>query len=409
MANQKSRWRWLLLILILMVAAFVVRWNRQRAVQAIPMAVAERQNLHTGVVTNGKAEPVEYRDVRAEMEGQVSQVLVNEGGEVRPGQKLIETTQKQVTSDIEHARAELLEAEEQLRVLKQGGTDLDVRQLQTQIDLARRERDQAAKAVGENERLVQRGAVSGMELQQSRDRLAKAEADLALLQQKQSHRHEPEELRKAEAAIAAHRAALNLAEARQRSLSVVSPLRGTAYSLAVRPGDFVRTGDLLVRVGDFRKIRVRVYVDEPELGRVSKGLPVTVTWDGLPGRQWKGEVDRLPSEIKDLGTRKVGEVSCLLDNPELELLPNMNLNVEIITAAKPNVLTVPREALFGSATNRQVFLVRDGKLVKQPVQTGISNVSHVEVVQGLKEGDQVALTGEKSLYEGMRVRNNATT
>lgn len=372
------------------------------------MAVAERGSLHTGVVTNGKAEPMEFRDVRAEMDGEVSDVLVHEGDSVPTGQKLAEMSQKQITSDIEHARAELAEAEEALRVLKQGGTNLELRQLQTQIAAAQRERDEAARMVAENERLVEDGAVSRLELQQSRDRLAKAETDLALLQQKASHRYDPEELSKAEAAIAAHRAALALAESRRRSLSVLSPLRGTVYSLTVRPGDYVRTGDLLARVGDFLRIRVRVYVDEPDLGRVSKGLPVTVTWDGLPGKQWKGEVERLPSEIKDLGTRKVGEISCVLENPENELLPNMNLNVEIITADKANALTIPREALFGTVAHRQVYLVRDGRLVKQSVQTGISNISRVEILQGLKEGDEVALASEKPLREGMRVRSNET-
>ncbi|MBI2816846.1 MAG: efflux RND transporter periplasmic adaptor subunit [Acidobacteria bacterium] len=405
MANRSSRWRWPVLILVLVAVGLIIRWDMQRSVEAIPMAVAERRDIHTGVVTNGKAEPVEYRDIRSEVDGQISAVLVRDGDEVRQGQTLIEITQKQITSDIEHARADVAEAEEALRVLKQGGTNVDLRQLQIQIDAAQRELDVAAKTVADNERLVEKGAVSRMELQQSRDRLAKAEAELKLLQQKKTSPFDPEAVAKAEVAIAAHRASLTLALARQQSSSAVAPLRGTVYSLSVRLGDFVHAGDMLLRVGDFRKIRVRVYVDEPDLGRVSNGQAVTVSWDGLPGRQWRGEVNRLPSEIRELGTRKVGEVSCVLDNPSQELLPNMNLNVEIVTASKPGVVTIPREALFGTENNRQVYVVHDGKLQAQTVKTGISNVNRVEVIQGLKEGDQVGLASEKPLREGMRVRN----
>lgn len=408
MANPKSRSLWLWLILILVAGALIVRWDRQRSVQSVPMAVAERRDIQTGVVTNGKAEPVDYRDVRAEIEGQVAEVLVHDGDELRPGQKLLQIVQQQIVSEIQRARAQVAEAEEALRVLKQGGTSLDLRQLETQIELARRERDEAARLAEQNERLEKRGAVSRLELQQSRERLAKSEADLALLEQRRTSRFDPQQLAKAEAAVAAHRAALNEAESRQRSSSVLSPLRGTAYSLAVRPGDFVRPGDLLLRVGDFRKIRVQVYVDEPDLGRVTKQQPVMITWDGLPGKQWSGEVDRLPSEIKDLGTRKVGEVSCILDNPGQELLPNMNLNVEIITARKPQVLTVPREALFGAESNRQVYLVQEGRLVRRTVQTGLSTPTRVEIVGGLSEGDRVALASETPLSEGMRVRDEAS-
>ncbi len=404
MANRKARWRWLILILVLIAAGVVVRWDRERSVPTIPTVKVERQEIHTGVVTNGKAEPIEYRDVRAEVEGQVGEVPLHEGDEVRGGQQLLKIAQRQIASEAEHARADLADAEEAMRLLKQGGTTLDLRQLQTQIDLAKREKDVAAKSVAENERLLEKGAIARMELQLSRDRLAKAESDLTVLELKQNHRYDPGELARAEAAVGASRAALNLVQSRERSLSVVSPIGGRSYAIAVRQGDFVRPGDLLLRVGDFRRIRLRVYVDEPDLGKISKGLPIQVTWDGLPARQWQGTVDRLPSEIKELGTRKVGEVTCLLDNPQFELLPNMNLNVEIIIDAHRNVPTIPREALFGSGTGSFVYLVQNGTIVKRTVQTGISNVTRVEIVQGLNEGDPVTVDSETLLHEGMRVR-----
>jgi HlyD family secretion protein len=404
MANRKWRWRWLILILILVATGVVIRWDRSRSVLSIAMAKVERQDIHSGVVTNGKAEPVDFRDVRPEVEGQVGEVPLHEGDEVRQGQKLFQLIQKQIPSDLEHARAELADAEEALRLLKQGGTTLDLHQLQTQIDLARRERDQAAKTVAENERLLEKGAIARIELQQSRDRLAKTQADIAILEQKQNHRYDPGEVAKAEAAVDASRAALNLVQSRERASTVLAPMGGRIYSIAVRQGDFVRTGDLLMRVGDFRRIRVRVYVDEPDLGKVSQGQPVQVTWDGLPGRQWQGAVDRLPSEIKELGTRKVGEVICLLENPKIELLPNMNLNVEILAEERRNVPTIPREALFGGGSGGFVFLVQDGKIARRPVQTGISSVTRVEILQGLNEGDVVAVDNETLLHDGMRVR-----
>jgi len=407
MANHRFRWRWLLLVVFIVVAAiYFVRWDRRRTVRVVEMAEVERQDIHTGVITNGKAEPIEYREVRAEIGGEVIGLFVREGDRVVQGQRLAELNQREIVSELDHARAELAAAQDALRLLKQGGTTLEIEELRTQRAQAKRERDEAARMVAQNERLVEKGAIARIELDQSRNRLSKAEADLALIEEKLNHRYDPGEIEKAEARVQADRAAVNLAESRLRSSSVLSPLTGIVYSIPVRVGDYVKMGDLLARVGDFRQIRVRVYVDEPDLGKVARGQPVLVTWDGLPGKQWQGEVDRLPSEVKDLGTRKVGEVSCTLKNPDLELLPNMSLNVEIVTATKPQALSIPRDALLGSGSNQHVFLVRDGTLLTQLVQTGISNTTRVEITRGLKEGDTVALPGETPLRDGMHVKDS---
>jgi multidrug efflux pump subunit AcrA (membrane-fusion protein) len=395
------------LAFIVLAAGAIFLQYRRRSTQIVRTAKAERQDIHTGVVTNGKAEPIVFREVRAEVDGEVVQLLVREGDSVRRGQKLLELGRKQLSSELEKARAELTDAESAGRLLQQGGTANAVTELKSQLEQARRERDQAAKAAAENGRLVEKGAVARAELEQSRQRLAKAEAELSLLEQKSSRRFDPQELERAQARVQAARAAAILAETRLQSAAVVSPLDGRVYSIAVRAGDYARTGDVLARVGDTARIRVRVFVDEPDLGRVAPAQPVLVSWDGLPGKQWKGAVERLPSQVTELGSRTVGEVSCTLDNPAGELLPNMNLNVEIVTQSKPGVLTVPREAVVAGDRSASVYVVRSGTLVRQPVQTGIMSATRVEIRDGLNEGDEVALTGEQPLEEGMRVETNS--
>ena len=67
--------------------------------------------------------------------------------------------------------------------------------------------------------------------------------------------------------------------------------------LFFRAGSYVSPGDLVANVGQAGRLRVRVYVDEPELGRVAVGQPVTITWDALPGQSWPGKVEK---EIQNL-------------------------------------------------------------------------------------------------------------
>ncbi|MBI4460790.1 MAG: efflux RND transporter periplasmic adaptor subunit [Acidobacteria bacterium] len=395
------------LLALLALGGILFFQYRRRAVVEVRTARVERRSISSSVVTNGRAEPLTYQEVRSETEGEVVRVHVQEGENVRRGQNLLELSQRQALSELERARSELAEAENALQFLQRGGTEQEVRELRARWEQARRERDRAAEEVARNERLLERGAIARVELQQSRARLTTAEADLSLLDQRLNRPYDAGQLAQAEARAKASRVAVNFWESRLQAMVVVSPLEGVVYFRPVRVGDYVRSGDLLASVGKLDRMRVRVYVDEPDLGRVFRGQAVLVRRDGLPGREWLGEVERLPSEIRTLDSRRVGEVLCTLDNPQAELLPNMTLDAEIITESKQGALTLPRGALFGTGASRYVYLLRDGVLVQRLVQTGLLNPASVEIREGLQEGDQVALSSEEPLREGMRVRSDA--
>src|SRR5450755_3579304 len=100
MASRKSSFWLLLLIAIVIGAALLIRWDRVRSVQPVPMVPVERQDIRAGVVTHGKAEPIEYRDVRAEIEGQIAETPVRDGDKVALGQKLVGINQRQVSADL---------------------------------------------------------------------------------------------------------------------------------------------------------------------------------------------------------------------------------------------------------------------------------------------------------------------
>jgi HlyD family secretion protein len=143
-------------------------------------------------------------------------------------------------------------------------------------------------------------------------------------------------------------------------------------------------------------------VDEPDLGRVAKGMPVVITWDALPGRQWKGEVDKQPTEVVALGTRQVGEVVCVIQNPSLELLPGTNVFAEIRSQTVENALTIPKEVVRREMGRPGVLVLNGNKLEWRDLTLGIGNTTRVQV-DGLKEGDAVALPSDKPLKPGMQV------
>src|SRR5204862_2593645 len=126
---------------------------------------------------------------------------------------------------------------------------------------------------------------------------------------------------------------------------ITAPADGTLYSLPVKAGDFVKVGDLLAEMADLHKVRVRAFIDEPDLGGLEENAPVRITWDALPNKTWLGKTEIIPKQVVQRNTRSVGELLCSINNDKLELLPNINVNVRINSRERLGVLSVPRGAV----------------------------------------------------------------
>jgi HlyD family secretion protein len=153
----------------------------------------------------------------------------------------------------------------------------------------------------------------------------------------------------------------------------------------------VNQGDLLLQMADLSKMQVRAYFDEPEIGKLRAAQQVTIQWDARPDKSWHGHIARIPSTIITYTTRNVGEVLVTIDDADNDLLPNTNVRVTALVANEPNALNIPREALHTENGQPYVYLVRDDTLHRMPVVAGNLNLTQVEILKGLKEGDVVAI------------------
>jgi HlyD family secretion protein len=197
--------------------------------------------------------------------------------------------------------------------------------------------------------------------------------------------------------------------AKVASARITAPTDGTLYSLPVKTGDYVKTGDLLAEMADLHRVRVRAFIDEPELGLLVPNEPVKITWDALPNRVWTGRTEVIPKQVVARGTRSVGELLCAVDNQKLELLPNINVDVKIHSNERTNVLTVPRAAVDAEGGHRYVFVVTKNalgksRLARREIQLGIADSTNFEVISGLQENEMVALPGDAVLHDGMAVK-----
>jgi hypothetical protein len=149
-----------------------------------------------------------------------------------------------------------------------------------------------------------------------------------------------------------------------------------------------------------------MFVDEPDVGRLSPGQRTEITWDAVPGRMWMGAVNTVPATVKLRGARNIGEATCTVDNRDLKLLPNINVNAAIITAEHSSVLTLQRDAIRIDDSKPYVFQIINGRLKRQNVEIALQNLTQVEIASGLPANAIVALNseGSKPLYDGAPVK-----
>ena len=365
----------------------------------------ERGPIRSVVSTNGKIEPVLNFEAHAPIATTVKRVLVKEGDHVRKGELLLELDDADIRTQAARAQAQIKAAQAEQSALKTGGTQEEVLTLNSQLSKAHSARDLAQRNLDAFRRLQQQGAASPGEVQQAEDNLQRAQADVNLLEQKQKERYSSPEIAKVQAQASEAQASYDAAEDAVSKSMVRAPFDGLVYALPVKQGAFVQAGDLLLQEADLAHVLVRAFVDEPDVGRLQSGQRVEVTWDALPGRTWTGTVSTVPSTVKLRGSRNVGEATCVVDNKDLRLLPNVNVGVTIVAAEHSNVLTLQRDALRIDESKPYVYRIVDNHLKRQTIEFSLQNLTRVEITSGLSEGDRVALPAEdKPLSDGATVK-----
>lgn len=351
-------------------------------------------------------EPIHNFEAHAPISTTVKRLLVKEGDRVRKGQLLLQLDDADIRAKAASAQAQIKAAQADQSALKTGGTQEEVMTLNSQLIKARNGRDTAQHNLEALQRLQQQGAASAGEVRQAEDALQRAQADLGLLEQKQRDRYSQPEIARIEAQGTEAEAAYSSAQDALQKSTVRAPFDGVVYSVPVKEGAFVPGGELMLQEADLSKVLVRAFVDEPDVGRLQVGEKVEVTWDAIPGRVWNGTVNTVPATVKLRGNRNVGETTCLIDNKDLRLLPNINVGVTIVTAQHGDVLTLQRDALRMDDSRPYVFRIEGDRLHQQTVSFSLQNLTRVEITSGLSEGDKVAVPAEdqKPLVDGAKIR-----
>ena len=405
MTSALSRTLWLIVGGAVLLTAVFLFLGGRRSTARVAVAGVLRDNLSSVVSTNGKVEPVSPLTFRARYPTFVTRVSAVEGQQVKRGQELFTLDDTEIQAELAQDRADLATQQEALKVARAGGVASQAARAAADLQKAEASRDQLKRDNETLTKLLAEKAATLQELDQNRLQLIQAEADVRSAEKVKQTLDQQAQLDQSRVSLLVDHARETVRdlEEKARSAHGIAAVDGTLYSLPIHQGDFVKAGDLLAEMADLHKVRIRAFIDEPDLGQVAVGQNVETLWDAHPDRVWNGETEILPKQVVTRGTRNVGELLCSVTNDRLDLLPNTTVDVRIQVTERTGTLVVPRGAIFIEGDKRYVYRVVNDRIYRQMIKVGIANPTKIEVLSGLHQGDVVALPGEVTLKENLRI------
>jgi HlyD family secretion protein len=451
----KTKWKVFIgVIVLLLIAAGVlasVKYS-QRGIVVVQTGKVLREDLASIVSASGEIKPRNYINIGAEYQGQLTDILVKEGDHVHKGQMLARIDEAQSMADVNAQKAALSSAEADAAAseatLKAGEDNiaaLEATVTRTKADLERYDRD-----FKRGEQLFKDGLIprSDFEQRQAMFETQKAsvgEAESRVVQAKTQMAQYRAQLAGNQKKIMQSQAGLQRVDDILKKHNAVAPIDGLVTYLPVRVGETVVPGvqnssaSTIMTIADMSIVTSEVKVDETDIVNVKVGQPAEITVDAIPNKTFTGHVIEIGNTaiLRSTGLAaststtssqeaKDFKVVVAMDNPPDEIRPGLSCTSKITTATRKGVTAIPIQALTTRTkgdllpdkdkpvnpppavvkANKEevtgVFVIgATNKAEFRKLETGITSATDIEVIGGLKEGDQI-VTGSYQVIRTMK-------
>jgi len=415
---MSKKWKIVIGIAVAVVLAVVLMGslrNKDRNLPHVTTAKVEKVDLVSKVTANGKIQAHRKVDLSALVMGQIVNLAVQEGDKVKKGQLLLQIDKTQLAAAAEGSEASLAAMRNDLAAAKATAE-------QARLDYERAKQNYEGKILAE------------ADYQKARSNLDTARANLAATQ---------ERMRQASATLAGSRDSLS-------KTTVTAPINGIVTALPIKEGEVTVIGTMnnagtqLLTISDMSDVEAVMMVDETSTPQVKVGQTAELTIDAYPGKKFKGVVtdvgsSPIPKTDPDLLSLVANseainfKVWIRVQNPPESIRPGFSVTAEIVTGRNDGATAIPIQALVvrdvpkkdkkapsssgRPDTEEGVYLVRNGKLEFQKVETGLAGELMIEVKKGpavgqdivtgpfkvlrqVKEGDKVAIEKESDKKKG---------
>jgi HlyD family secretion protein len=445
------------LLLVIGAGVFAGVKYSQRGIVTVQTGHSAKQDLASIVTASGEIKPRNYINIGANAQGQLTQIVVKEGDHVRKGQLLARIENVQPEADVTAQKATLASAEADAAASEaaQKASETNVDTMRATVDQSKADLEKAELEFKRGTELYNQHLIARQDFDQRKTTFDGMKAGVAVA-----------EARLAQAKAQLGQAAATTASSQRRVSQIranlaryadvlkkfdsYAPLDGVVTNLPVRVGESVvqgiqnSAGSTIMTIADMSIITSEVKVDETDIVNVKLNQVADVTIDAIPNQVFKGHVIEIGNTaiVRSTGLAasqsttsnqeaKDFKVVVALDNPPVDIRPGLSSTAKITTATRAQVLTIPIQALtvrqkgdlepkpkdeknppkYTPAEEKArkeeiqgVFVVSGGKAQFHKVETGITGATDIEVVSGLKDGEEI-VTGT---YQVIRTLRNDT-
>lgn len=207
------------------------------------------------------------------------------------------------------------------------------------------------------------------------------------------------------AAFQANQANLDFTKRALKDARIYAPFEGVVSSRLVSPGQIITKNTILTWLIDYDPVKVEFHVPEKFLGQVQEKQRIDVTVEAFPKEKFSGDVFFVSPYVDP--TNRTALVKAYIPNPKMQLRPGMFANLDLTLVVRENSTVIPEAAIAQILTNSQaiVFAIdSSGAAQMRKIRTGVRLVGSVEVLDGLKPGEQVIVEGLQKVVPGAPVR-----
>jgi HlyD family secretion protein len=384
--------------------------EKPKTAAGLPVEIAEAQlgEMTREVLLTGTIKALQEASLTALYSGRVIAVNAREGDRVRAGQVLVGLDTVAASARLQQARAALSAAQQRLAILRAGARSQERSVARNTIASAKSSLDKAELDLRRAEDLFKEGAVAKEQVDAARNAydVAKAQHDSTSEQYSLMEvGARPEEIKAAEADVQMAQGTLTEAKDALAKSVIRSPITGVVFAKKVNVGDSVSSGgDPLMLVDSLDKVYFEASVPEKDFAALSVGQPVTVTVDALPGKTFSGKLERLVPVAAQGSHDFLARIA--MSNPDLQLNPGMFARGNVLLEKHSSALLVSKDALLNSDTTNpknSLFVVFKDKAQQREVTTGLERDSLIEILAGIKAGEEVIVAGQQGLKSGEAV------
>lgn len=407
-------------LILIFISSLMLR--NYKNIPAVKTIIPVRTTLLSSVETSGTVFAKESIPVSAKVSGRIKEIYIKDNEYVEKGKLLLEIDDEQLQSQILQAETQVLTAKSSLSRLKGTTRDSTIESANSNLAQAEIALTEAERNLKSMKKLFEAGAIAKEQLLQAENQYNKAKIAYNSAKKQLSYAKNQvnkEEIRSAELQL--QQAEKNLANLKQqlKELKIYSPISGRisfAGSLGplssyqktnLEKGAIVSSGQILFTITNTDKLQVKAYVDEISIKDIKIGDICEITGEQIEGEKLRGYVSEISGSTVEQGGLNTVEVTINLQDRCENLRIGSLVDVEIITNLKRNALTIPNKAVINKGGENYCYVVERHSKPKahlRKIKLGMQDGELVEILEGIKEGEQIIITNLEKIKDGKLVR-----